>query len=185
MQQKFKEALDYVLELEGEFSNHPDDSGGKTKYGITEELARAAGYEGKMKELTKQQAAEIYREYYWLNYNYDQLAPKAIAIEVFEQAVNCGPTTANRHLQQSYNLIVPPTEAIATDGVVGPSTLQAVNNCQYPQALLKLLNIFQGRYYIELVKQNQTYKKFIRGWLKRVTLSPTAANQSPAPAEDK
>lgn len=44
----FEEALKHTLGIEGEYSDHPSDSGGKTRYGITEAKARAWGYDGPM-----------------------------------------------------------------------------------------------------------------------------------------
>ena len=39
----FDTALKHVLQIEGDFSDHPDDPGGKTRFGITEDVARRAG----------------------------------------------------------------------------------------------------------------------------------------------
>ncbi|EJY0890163.1 hypothetical protein OE991_005197, partial [Escherichia coli] len=46
--------FDEVLGKEGGYVNHPDDKGGPTKWGITEKVARAHGYRGDMRDLTRE-----------------------------------------------------------------------------------------------------------------------------------
>ena len=47
----FDQAFDALLEHEGGYSDHAADPGGKTRYGITEVVARSHGYRGDMREL--------------------------------------------------------------------------------------------------------------------------------------
>ena len=42
-----------VFALEGGYSDNPADPGGKTNHGVTEQVARANGYQGDMKALPK------------------------------------------------------------------------------------------------------------------------------------
>ena len=51
-----------VVLIEGGYSDNPLDSGGKTKYGITEAVARAYGYTGEMRDLPLSVARAIYHE---------------------------------------------------------------------------------------------------------------------------
>ena len=44
-----QDIINAVLDTEAGYVDNPDDSGGKTKYGITEEMARFYGYEGDMR----------------------------------------------------------------------------------------------------------------------------------------
>ncbi len=170
MNQKFRNAFEKLLKYEGGYSNHQNDSGGKTKYGITESLAREVGYDGDMKDLTKEEAAEIYYNHFWTKYRYNEIEDKRVAFECFEQAVNLGPDDANTNLQESYNLLV--KDEIVVDGIIGPKTLSAVNSlgAKDYSYLLELLNIMQGNKYIEIVQSNNSQKVFIRGWLRRVRL---------------
>ncbi len=166
MDKKFDRAFKKVLKLEGGYSNDPNDYGGKTKYGISERMAKDLGYNGEIKDLSKEQAKEIYYNHYWKNLNYDQLKDEKLYIECFEQAVNLGARRANLHLQRAYNLLA--KEELVTDGIVGSKTLYKVNNCNHIDYLLKLLNIMQGVEYIRIAEQDKSQKKFIRGWLRRV-----------------
>jgi lysozyme family protein len=164
----FKLAFEKVLKYEGGYSNDPDDLGGETKYGITKEVARNTGYEGNMKNLNKEIASQIYYNRFWTRYNYNKIEDVSVAVESFEQAVNLGPNTANKNLQEACSLLR--EDAISVDGIIGPQTLETVNNLEYQDELLKLLNLLQGEEYIKIVRSNESQKKFLRGWLKRVEI---------------
>ncbi|BBM39799.1 predicted peptidoglycan domain protein (plasmid) [Leptotrichia hofstadii] len=58
--ERFERIFDYLLRVEGGYSDDENDKGGKTKYGITEEEARDFGYKGDMQDLTKDFAKNIY-----------------------------------------------------------------------------------------------------------------------------
>ena len=53
-------ALDHLIGLEGDFVDDPADSGGATRYGVTEAVARAEGYRGPMARLPRPTAESIY-----------------------------------------------------------------------------------------------------------------------------
>ena len=57
--------IDGILALEGGYTNNPHDRGGETHWGITEATARANGYNGEMKALTRDEAYAIL-EAYWI-----------------------------------------------------------------------------------------------------------------------
>jgi len=165
MKDNFEKAFQKILKFEGGYSDSTADRGGKTKFGITERVARANGYRGDMKGLPLDTAKMIYYNNYW---DYEYIDNEKIAIECFEQAVNMGVATANRHLQRAYNLLS--DDVIAEDGIVGPKTIQAINNCPYQDDLYKLLNILQAMRYIRICEADESQKKFIRGWMKRIEL---------------
>ncbi|ADL12735.1 glycoside hydrolase family 108 protein [Acetohalobium arabaticum] len=168
MDDEFERAFKKILDYEGGYSDEQKDHGGKTKYGITEKLARDYGHEGEMKDLELEKAKEIYYREFWANHLYSWIEDERIATEVFEQAVNMGAKTANKHLQKAYNLLA--DKEIAVDGIIGQRTLEAVNNFEHNSDLFKLLNILQAKKYINIVKNDASQQKFIRGWLRRVEL---------------
>lgn len=51
-----------ILSREGGYVDHPDDRGGPTHWGITLTTARANGYMGDMRNLTRNQALKILRQ---------------------------------------------------------------------------------------------------------------------------
>ena len=48
-----------ILGKEGGYVDHPNDKGGPTNWGITQATARAHGYTGDMRNLTREQALAI------------------------------------------------------------------------------------------------------------------------------
>ena len=54
------------------------------------------------------------------------------------------------------------------DGQIGPKTIAAVNECRYPEALLKAMNGLQFEHYHRIVLSDPSQMRFIRGWLTRV-----------------
>ena len=49
-----------VIAVEGGYVNDPNDAGGATNHGVTEQVAREHGYAGAMQSLPKGMAQEIY-----------------------------------------------------------------------------------------------------------------------------
>ena len=149
----FEEALKRVFEHEGGYSDHALDPGGKTKYGITEAVAREWGYAGPMKDLPRDLAARIYRVAYWDCCRCDSL-PEAIRYSVFDAAVNQGPEMAVIFLQRAVK--------IDDDGILGPKTLACVRQMN-PEPLVVRFYIARMRHYTKL----GAFKVFGKGWTNR------------------
>ena len=149
----FPRALEVVLKLEGGYSDDPRDSGGKTQYGITEKVARSFGYSGEMRNLTKQTAAEIYKQGYWLNCKCGEL-PYPLSLYVFDCAVNQGSDAAKKLLQAALN--------VKQDGLIGSVTLAAARKSGSETAAL----FMAGR----ALRYTGTrgFDVYGRGWLKRL-----------------
>ena len=64
-----------VFALEGGYSDNPADPGGKTNHGVTEQVARANGYQGDMKALPKGFAEQVYRRDYIERPNFHRVIP--------------------------------------------------------------------------------------------------------------
>lgn len=150
----FDQAFQTVLKHEGGYSDHAADPGGKTRFGITEAVAREAGYQGDMRELPQDLAKQIYRQRYWDAVRADEL-PDAVRYVVFDAAVNSGVRQAVRWLQRAVGA--------KDDGVIGPQTLWLVHDIN-PEKLLRLylaqrLNFMSGL---------PTWPAFGRGWARRI-----------------
>jgi lysozyme family protein len=150
----FDQAFDELLKHEGGFSDHAADPGGKTRYGVTEEVAREVGYRGDMRELPLTLAKRIYLERYWLPVRADEL-PAPIRYAVFDAAVNSGVRQAVRWLQRSVG--------VADDGVLGPRTL-ATAQAQDPEVVLRRMLARRLTFMAAL----PTWPSFGRGWARRV-----------------
>lgn len=93
MQDNFGRALAFALQFEGGYVNHPRDPGGPTNMGITiatlsHELGRRATISD-VRNITREQAASIYRKKYWNAINGDAL-PAGVDMLAFDIAVNSG-----------------------------------------------------------------------------------------------
>lgn len=171
----FETALKYTLGLEAGYVDDPRDSGGATRYGITEAKAREHGYEGEMADLPLDLAIEIYKADYWDVAQLDlvyALAPN-VAYEMFDTAVNCGPPVAVRFLQRVLNLFNNGGKAypdVAMDGRMGVQTQFALRAFIHArgklgvEVLVEALNCMQGAFYTELAERRPKDEAFAFGW---------------------
>ena len=158
-QDRFQQAVEVVLKHEGGYVNDPTDPGGETNFGIS----RRSYPDLDIRNLTREQAIEIYRQDFWERWGYDRIRDLAVATKVFDMAVNMGPKRAHTLLQQALGLIGSP---VVVDGILGPQTLKATNEAD-PSRLLEALRLLSARYYWELVRLDGRRKKFLQGWLAR------------------
>lgn len=164
--------IKYVIGVEGEYVNHSDDPGGKTRYGITEDVARRHGYGGAMKSLPLSLALEIYKVSYWDKINLDAVCMQSplIAFELFDSGVNVGTGKASMWLQLSLNKLNRKGEDysdLKVDGSVGGKTLMALESflSKRPEGekiLFNALNCFQGYHYLILGDWSES---FTNGWM--------------------
>lgn len=54
-----------IVGREGGYVNNPDDTGGPTRWGITQAVARAHGYSGDMRDIPRETAIAILTADYW------------------------------------------------------------------------------------------------------------------------
>jgi len=149
----FEKAFADLLKNEGGYSNNPNDSGGATKYGITEKVARENGYSGAMIDLPELIAAMIYRTDYW-NPVFDRFS-YAVAFQLFDMTVNSGKTAAVKTAQRSVG--------VTDDGIMGPITISAIEKTD---PLLFALGFNAQR--IQFLTALSTWTTFGKGWMNRV-----------------
>lgn len=155
-------ALKRVETNEGVWSDDPVDRGGKTKYGVTEKLAKKYGYTN-IKNLTRAQAKSIMVNEFW---RFTDVQHEMIAIDLFDAAVNFGLGGATLCVQQAVNNLGFP---VKVDGGFGPKTLSAINS-----AIKKDFHTFvswwkfwcQDRYH-DIIKNDPSQIRFYNGWTKR------------------
>ena len=168
------ETIDPLIEREGGYSNHPSDRGGPTKYGITEAVARAHGYQGSMRQLPREEAAAIYKRLY--RPRFDQVAKRsqAIAAELLDTGVNMGSAVAVTFLQRALSALNRNQKDYADllpDGRIGPATLSALDTfvslrgAGADEVLLRALDTLQGERYIRLAERRPANEAFLYGWL--------------------
>lgn len=168
--------IDEVIDREGDYSNHPADRGGPTRWGISEAVARAHGYAGDMRTLPRAQAESIYRRDYWEKPGFASLAELApgVAAELFDTGVNMGVATASGFLQRALNALNRGGRDypdLNMDGRIGAKTMAAlaaymrVRGKAGGSVLLKAIEALQGERYLHLAEQRPASEAFLYGWL--------------------
>lgn len=91
---KFIALWEWRNDPDGAYTNDPIDPGGETKYGI----AKKAHPELDIKELTFEQAMEIYKQEYWIKFGCDAL-PFPFAVAAFDCFVQHRPSVVQGWLK--------------------------------------------------------------------------------------
>lgn len=146
---KFEQAIEHVLTKEGGYVFNPNDSGGETKFGISKRSYPKLD----IKNLTRDQAKEIYRTDFWNRIKADQL-PEQLRLHVFDFAVNAGVSKAILSLQQ--------VAGVKTDGIIGNLTVAAskkVSPWDYAGERI--------RHYVAIVRKRPKDLVFLNGWMIR------------------
>ena len=158
----FDEAFRRLIGHEGGYSTDRRDpgnwTGGKvgvgtlkgTKFGLA-----ANTYPNlDIKNLTLEQAKEIYKKDWW-----DKLGGhglhSAITFQLWDFAINAGRSRAIKELQQAVG--------VTADGVIGPKTIEAVNAQDLNDVLLSL-TAERLKFYTSL----DSFKTYGKGWTNRV-----------------
>jgi lysozyme family protein len=147
-------AFEKLLKHEGGYSDHSADPGGKTRYGVTEAVAREAGYRGDMRELPLDLAQRIYKDKYW-----DAMQAEALPVDVryivFDGAVNSGVTQSAKWLQRACG--------VKDDGIVGPATIRAANSLASDGLKRRILG-----QRLRFMATLPNWSAFGRGWVNRI-----------------
>ncbi|WP_198666050.1 glycosyl hydrolase 108 family protein [Tropicimonas sp. IMCC34043] len=161
----FGACVDIILGHEGGFNDDPQDPGGATNLGIT--LATLRSHRGEpvtkddVRNLTVEEAREIYRTRYWNALRCDELA-HGVDLMVFDFGVNAGPGRAARLLQK--------VVGANQDGMIGPVTVAAAKAVD-PAFIIKRYSELRLEYY----KGLSTWPRFGRGWARRTAETLTRA----------
>ena len=165
----FDTCLAVVLREEGGYVDDSHDPGGITNLGITKAVWDAWVHhdstEAEMRALTPAAVAPLYRVQYWLPVAGDSL-PIAIALCVFDFAINAGVSRSARTLQQ--------VVGAAADGHIGPATLKALQALAVAKGLAEVVRQFKAAK-IAHYRSLPTFSRFGKGWLARCDRIETAA----------
>jgi len=155
----FDKAIEVVLEHEGEvLTDHPNDRGGPTKFGISQRWNPDVN----VRELTREQAIEIYWQRYWLGRGYERL-PEPVAIKIFDVVVNLGEKTAITCLQRALRAC---GTWVKVDGLLGPETCGAAGRADGAALMAALRSEVAGEYRLR-VARDCDQAAFRDGWLNR------------------
>lgn len=175
IKQDYEKVIDHVVDLEGLYGNDPFDSGGQTKYGITEAVARANGYTGSMKDLPQQVAKDIYASEYIRKPKFDLVydVDQVLGLDLIDFGINQGTATSAKMLQRWLNALNDgqkyyPDQTV--DGKIGPSTLsqlkQFIKQRGSQDILLLGVRCSQGTHYLEISEKYPKNERFLYGWIK-------------------
>jgi len=171
----FDQAFDQLIEREGGYVDHPADRGGPTNHGVTEQVARAFGYHGRMQDMPRSVAKQIYLERYWIApgfvHVHDHSA--AVAEELLDTGVNMGTGVAARFLQRALNALNLEGKTypdITVDGAIGRMTIAALRaylahrGKEGHLVLVRALNAQQGVRYLDIAEGRPSQEAFVHGW---------------------
>jgi len=156
-----------ILAYEGGYVDDPTDRGGATNMGITLSTWKKVGYDkdgdgdidaNDIRLLSKADAITVLKLNYWNRWRADQINNQSIAeilVDWLWGSGKWGITIPQRLLK------------VPEDGIVGPSTLYAVNSSN--QRGLHAA-IFQARvsFIRDLVNNHPEQNKFFNGWMNRL-----------------
>jgi len=187
----FKKAYDKTMGHEGGYTNDPDDAGGETYKGISR-VYNPSWFGWSLIDDSKQRpnfpknldnyeelneaVEDFYKDKYWDVNRLDEF-PQATAEEMFDTGVNMGVGRAGRFLQTALNYMNRDGSLfndLVVDGKIGPASLVALNEVLIAgdeEILLIMMNVCQGRHYMEYMSKSPTQEKYARGWFSRVKLS--------------
>jgi len=153
MNDRFNWIIKFVLDAEGGYTDDPADPGGETNFGIDKRSHPDVG----IKNLTVEQAKEIYWNEYWLKFSCDRFE-KPVGEVYFDCCVNTGQKQSNKFLQRAVG-----TDA---DGIIGPKTVSKLV-VEDPKVLANSIIIQRQRFYENLAEKRPALKKFLKGWTNR------------------
>ncbi|OZI20494.1 hypothetical protein CAL26_23660 [Bordetella genomosp. 9] len=146
----FRTAIERVLGHEGGYVNDPRDPGGETKWGISKRSYPHLD----IKNLSRDQAIEIYERDFWLKIHADELYD-GIAYQGLDYAINSGIRQAILGLQQALG--------VPADGVWGPVTRAAA--LSMPEGPQIMRYVAQR---IDFMRTRSTFSYFGSGWMARM-----------------
>lgn len=174
-QSALEKVINHVVNIEGLYGNDPYDSGGQTKYGITEKVARANGYKGSMQDLPLQTAKDIYANEYILVPKLDKIydIDSELGLDLIDFGINQGTVISIRLLQRWLNALNDGQKYYqdqTVDGKIGPSTLGQLNafikQRGSQEVLLLGIRCSQGTHYLEISEKSPKNERFLYGWVK-------------------
>jgi len=150
----FNQAVAVIFLHEGGYAKNESDPGGETNFGIS----KRSYPEVDIYNLTKERAKHIYLRDYWKPLNLYMIDNANVCLELFDFAVNAGPSRAVKMAQK--------LAGTKEDGQLGGITANAIN--EFEGDFVKIFKHARVIYYEALVKNKPSLKIFLKGWLRRV-----------------
>lgn len=167
---KIEKLAPIVAKWEGGYVNDPVDKGGATNMGVTVGAWKLLGYDkngdgvinnADMKLLSKDDFKFVLRKY-WDKWQADNIKNQSIANILVDWYWGSG----------KWGIIIPQRIlGLTQDGVVGPKTIAKINEEIEKDAEALFDKIFAARvkFLDDIVKNNSSQKRFIKGWKNRLS----------------
>ena len=147
--------IDAVIRREGPETNDPDDSGGRTAFGISEKSNPGAWADNRV---TDEEARAIYEAKYVVGPGFLNIEHPRLREQLIDWGVNSGPSIAIQGLQRVVGADV--------DGVLGPQTLAALARHD-ERRVNNLVMVERIKMIGRILKKDPSQGKFVNGWLNR------------------
>jgi lysozyme family protein len=150
----FEQIISKTLQNEGGIAYHNMKYGGITKYGIPKKYYPQLD----IKDLTPEQAKEIYRKDYFEGPGINQIGYPNVAYKVFDYGVTSGPQDSIKLLQSTLNGM---GSNLKVDGRLGPKTLSELYKYHQDAVANAFENAVKNKY------KSLGTRKYMKGWIKR------------------
>lgn len=163
---KIEKLAPIISKWEGKFVNDPVDKGGATNMGITIGTWKSVGYDknkdGKIDEkdikLLDKKDFEAVLLKYWNKWKADEIKNQSIANILVDWYWGSG----------KWGIVIPQRLlGVTDDGIVGKMTIGRLNEMNQEQFFNKIVEA-RKKFLNDIVKNNPTQKRFIKGWLNRL-----------------
>lgn len=175
----FDHAVDYVLRNEDGLNENKNDRGGITNHGISLRFLksipskRLRNYgiftdqvcEDDIRNLTLEQAKNIYRGEFWDHAPFDEIRSQRIINFMFDMAVNMGISAAIKCAQRAVWAVMKKRLILIDDGILGAETLQMINQCSL--VILPAMRSERAGYHRLDVERHPDQEVNLKGWLNR------------------
>ncbi len=108
---------------------------------------------------------QFYRDNFWNSW-FERIESDEVCKRVFDFAVNGGPGTAVKCLQEAVNGVATNSSSIDEDGHWGPATVAAVNAAD-PEALVTAFKAQRLAYYQDVAAKKPGAAQSLAGWTRR------------------
>jgi lysozyme family protein len=168
MNETFQKAFQYLLGDEGTtFTDDPVDSGGATKFGVTQKAYELwLGHKvdvSEIKNMSQEMAAQFYFERYWKVLSCDKLLDFGIATAIFDSGVLYGAANAATMAQRA---AIACGMSLKFDGNLGDKSIAALNLIKRETFLNAFHQLILARI-AWIVKVSPKNEKYQRGWVNR------------------
>ncbi|NLT52857.1 MAG: peptidoglycan-binding protein [Ignavibacteria bacterium] len=152
---RFNDFIERLLKYEGGYVNDPSDPGGETNFGIS----KRSYPELDIRNLTKNQAGEIYFRDYYQRMEIARFVNDRIAWQVFDFGVNAGCARSALTLQKIVGAW--------PDGVIGVKTISKADTYSGVTPLHIVFIAERVKHYLSLCEKKESNHRFLKGWILR------------------